>query len=316
VPAFRLTAAALALVFAAPFASPALVRAAVAPSQVQAASAPVLAASGSGYKVVLIVGPMGAMQTQRNRGQANQVASQAASLGATVVKVYSPNATYAKVRAAVANANIIVYWGHGSGYPNPYSSTFRPDRANGWGLNTTTTHGDADSWANHTLVYCGEKALQGQLTSASGADQRKYCSAGRIHPAPGFVMVYVGSCYTAGQNENGRPAASTSLAKSHLAYYSRPMVGALGAGGYFAGRTWSIVTDLLAHPGQSFGNIYNAHMPGNVTAVVNVPHLFLSGKREWLTRQPGDPYWFYAFAGNPARTLSGGTAPFHNPTLP
>ena len=315
-PAFRLIAAAvLALVFAAPLATPAPTLA-IAASETGPDAGPVAAAAGSGYKVVLIVGPMGATQTRRNRDQANQVASQAAALGATVVKVYSPNATYAKARAAVANANIIVYWGHGSGYPNPYGSKLRRDRANGWGLNTTTTHGDRDSWANHTLVYCGEKALRGNLTASDGADQKKYCKAGRIHPAPGFVMIYVGSCYTAGQNENGRPAASTTLAKAHLAYYSRPMLGSLGAGGYFAGRTWGIVTDLLAHPGESFGDIFNAHMPGNVTSVVNVPHLFLSGKREWLTRQPTDPYWFYAFAGNPARTLNGSTSSFSDPRVP
>lgn len=289
-PAFRRLAAAatLAVAFAAPIAAP----------------APALAAAGSGYKVVLIVGPMGS-QTPHNRDQADQIASQAQALGATVVKVYSPNATYAKVRAAVANANIIVYWGHGSGYPNPYGSTLHPDRANGWGLNTTTTHGDKDSWANHTLVYCGENALKGTLGSKAGADQKKYCNAGRIHPAPGFVMVYVGSCYTAGQNENGRPAASSTLAKAHLAYYSRPILGSLGGGGYFAGRSWGVVTDLLANPGKSFGQIFNDHKPGNTTTSINVPHQFLSGKREWLTRQPGDPYWFYAFAGNPARSLNG-----------
>ena len=299
-PAFRIVAAtALALALAAPFAAP----------------TPARAASGSGFKVVLIVGPMGS-QTSSNRQHANDMASKAAALGATVVKVYSPNATYAKVRAAVNGANIIVYWGHGSGYPNPYSSTLRADRANGWGLNTTTTHGDQDSWANHTLVYCGENALKGQLGSSAGLDQRKYCNAGRIYPAPGFVMVYVGSCYTAGGNENGRPEASTWLAKAHVGYYSRPILGLLGGSGYFAGRSSSVVTDLLANPNKSFGDIYNENMPWGVNAAYNFPHMFHSGKREWLTHQPRDPYWYYAFAGNPGRTLNGGTAPYSGPRIP
>jgi hypothetical protein len=296
VPAFRLFAAAvLALVVAAPLAAPTPARAA------------------SSFKVALIVGPMGSTTTPHNRDQANQVAAQVTALGATVTKAYSPNATYAKVRAAVAGANIIVYWGHGNGFPNPYNSRLQPDRNNGWGLNTTTTHGDADSWSAHTLVYCGEKALEGHLTSSDGADQRKYCAGGAIAPAAGFVMIYVGSCYTAGGNENGRPAATNSDAKLHAAYFSRPMIGALGASGYFAGRSWGIVADLLANPDKSYGDIYNENMPYGVTAYA-MPHALVSGASEWLTRQSSDPYWFYAFAGDPARTFNGGTSTFTAPS--
>jgi hypothetical protein len=300
VPAFRLAAAAaLAVALAAPFAAPAPARAAVS------------------IKVALIVGPMGASQTQHNREHADQLAEEAEALGATVVKAYSPNATYAKVRAAVAGANIIVYWGHGSGYPNPYGSKLRADRSNGWGLNTKTTNGDKDSWANHTLVYCGEKALKGQLGPKAGADQKKYCSAGKINPAPGFVMVYVGSCYTAGGNEDGRPEASATLARSHVGYYSRPILGPiLGGGGYFAGRSSSVVTDMLANPDKSFGDIYNENMPWGLDGAYDYAHLFHSGMREWLTHQEHDPYWYFAFAGNPARTLNGGTASYTSPSIP
>ena len=45
------------------------------------------------------------------------------------------------------------------------------DRTNGWGLNRTTANGDKDDWSK-TLVYCGEKALLGTLTSSDGAAQR------------------------------------------------------------------------------------------------------------------------------------------------
>ena len=296
VPGFRLFAAAvLAMVFAAPLAAPSPARAADVP-----------------LKVAFIVGPMGS-QTPWNRSHADSLASQAVALGATVAKAYSPNATYAKVRAAVAGANIIVYYGHGNGFPNPYSTTLHPDRNNGWGLNTTTTHGDADSWANHTLVYCGEKALEGKLTSTDGADQRKYCAGGAITPAPGFVMIYIGSCYTAGGNENGRPPATNSDARAHLAYFSRPMIGVLGASGYFAGHTMGIMADLLANPDKSYGDIWNENLPG-VLAGYDMPHQLVAGAREWLTRQSSDPYWEYAFAGDPARTFNGGTSTFTAPT--
>ena len=296
-PAFRLFAAAvLAVVVAAPLAAPTPARAADTP-----------------LKVALIVGPMGS-NTAWNRSHADNIAEQVTALGATVAKAYSPNATYAKVRAAVAGANIVVYLGHGSGYPNPYHKGLLADRNNGWGLNTTTTHGDSDSWSNHTLVYCGEKALEGKLTSSDGADQRKYCGGGAIAPAPGFVMVYIGSCYTAGGNEDGKPAATNSDARAHLAYYSRPMISALGGSGYFAGHHVSgVIADLLANPDRSYGDIFWDNLPYGVTSY-DMAHQLVPTAREWLTRQSSDPYWAHAFAGDPSRTFNGGTSTFTAPT--
>jgi hypothetical protein len=264
-------------------------------------------------KVAIIVGPMGSSQTASNRSHADDLATYATSMGATVVKAYSPNATYSKVRAAVAGANIVVYYGHGSGYPNPYHSSLLADRNDGWGLNTTTTNGDQDSWSNHTLVYCGEKALRGQLTSGDGADQKKYCGAGAIAPAPGFVMVYVGSCYTAGGNEPQNPKATNSDARAHISYYSRPMFQ-LGASGYFAGRTMGIVQDLLANPDMSYGDIFNMSSPWGLTGSYTTSHQLLSGLNVWLTKQSDTPYWDYGFVGDPARTFNGGTSTFTAPT--
>jgi hypothetical protein len=278
-----------------------------APTRTQAAETPL--------KLALIVGPMGG-NTSWNRQHADDLANEAKAIDPTIVvaKAYSPNATYAKVRAAVAGANIVVYLGHGSGYPNPYHGSLMADRNNGWGLNTTTTHGDEDSWANHTLVYCGEKALEGQLTSTDGADQVKYCAGGAIEPAPGFVMVYIGSCYTAGGNEDGSVMATNSDAYAHLAYYSRPMISALGGSGYFAGHHVSgVIGDLLANPDKSYGDIFWDNLP-SVSGSWDLPHKLVSGAREWITKESSNPYWTYAFAGDPARTFGGGTSTFTAPT--
>ena len=93
-------------------------------------------AVGTGQKVVVIVGPVGGGSIQTNYLSKGEAIAQAAeALGATAVRVFSPNATYANVQAAVNGANIIVYIGHGSGYPNPYSATLQPAWNNGWGLN-------------------------------------------------------------------------------------------------------------------------------------------------------------------------------------
>ena len=294
-PAFRpvATAAVLALALAAglgtPFAAPGLARAAAIP-----------------VKVAFIVGPTGS-GTASNRSKADALAAQVAALGATVTKAYSPNATYAKVRAAVAGANIVVYMGHGNGFPNPYLATLYGDRDDGWGLNTTTTHGDDDSWSDGSMVYCGEKALEGVLTSTDGAQQQTYCK-GAIAPAAGWVMVYLGACYTAGNNEFGMAAPANSDAKFHLAYYSRPVLTLLHGGGYFAGGSSGVVTDLVQNPGKSFGDIWYDNMPWSYTGAYALPHALVAGQQEWLTRQDSAPYFYWAFAGDPTHTFNGGTA--------
>ena len=112
-------------------------------------ASPALAA---GPKVAIIVGPVGSL-TDSYRTSADRVATKAAAAGATVVKVYSPNATWANVKAATAGAHVVVYLGHGNGYPSPYSTSEWTDRVNGWGLNRTTGNGDGDNWST-TMVYC------------------------------------------------------------------------------------------------------------------------------------------------------------------
>lgn len=279
----------------------ALASAVAAPLPVHASVAPV--------KVVIIVGPVGST-TPSYRSQGDQIASAATADGATVVKVYSPNATWPNVKQAVAGANIIVYLGHGNGYPNPYSTTYMPDRTDGWGLNTTTTHGDADSWSAGTLVYCGEKALTGALTSADGANQWKYCGGSTntdgIAPAAGFVMVYANACYAPGASEPGTTAATPTQALQRVSYYSRPMLTSLHASGYFAtdqGAT-PLVHALITTPTTTYGVIYNLNLPSGMWGTNNA-HLLVSGARAFLGKRLSDPYYTYAFAGDPTRTFAG-----------
>ena len=100
--------------------------------------------------------------------------------------MYSPNATWANVREAVDGANVIVYFGHGNGYPNPYSSgTEYTDRVNGWGLNMREDDGTATATTVDDMVYCGEKALlRTRSTASDGAAQRQYCGGGAASHRP------------------------------------------------------------------------------------------------------------------------------------
>jgi hypothetical protein len=265
-------------------------------------AAPLAVRAATPPKVVIIVGPTGSV-TSSYRSQGDQIAATAAAAGATVVKVYSPNATWANVKAAVNGANIVIYLGHGNGYPNPYTTTFYGDRTDGWGLNRTAGNGDGDNWST-TMVYCGEKALTGTLTSTDGSAQRTYCAGGPITPAAGWVMIYANACYAPGASEPGTTPATATQALQRASYYSRKVLATLRASGYFATDHGAspLVQDLLTDAGATYGAIYAAHVPTGVTVTDNA-HLFNSGQRVKLGKRASDPYYTYAFAGDPSRTF-------------
>jgi hypothetical protein len=267
-------------------------------------------ASATGVKVVIIVGPVGSL-TDNYRARGDRVANAAAAAGATVVKVYSPRATWSRVLNAVQGANVIVYFGHGNGYPNPYSSTENRDRVNGWGLNRTTTHGDKDDWSR-TMVYCGEKALLGHISSTDGAAQRQYCKGGPIRPASGFVMIYGQAHYTPGFGERyskSDPLTTLSQARQRVRNYSYPVLK-LGASAYFASAysdADKLLARILANPGRSYGWDFKQGRGYSAKALRTSAHPDLDA-RIWVQRTVikgfhfDQPDYWYAFAGLPGRT--------------
>jgi len=269
-------------------------------------------AAAVGPKVAVIVGPVGTL-TDRYRTWADEVATAAEAAGATVAKAYSPRATWRNVLAAVEGANVIVYFGHGNGYPNPYGSTELTDRSNGWGLNTATTNGDADSWSAGTLVYCGEKAILGTLTMSDGAAQRRHCSGGPIAPAPGFTMIYAQAHYAPGFGERydeSDPLTTRYQAQQRVRNYSYPML-ALGAGAVFAtayGDADEIVGRVLTQSTTTYIDIFRQGRGHVAGAVRTMAHPDVPGAAVYVQRTTigdfhfGDPDFWYAMAGDPYRT--------------
>jgi hypothetical protein len=275
-------------------------------------------------KVAIIVGPVGGL-SDAYRSAANRVADAAAAAGATVAKAYSPNATWSKVKSAVNGANVIVYFGHGNGFPNPYSSTENTDRVNGWGLNRTTSNGDSDNWST-TMAYCGERAILGQLTSADDSVRRTYCggtSNDGITPAPGFTMVYAQAHYAPGFGERYQesdPVPTLSEGQQRVRNYSYPML-ALGARGYFAtayGDADDIVERVLTQPTTSYGELFRAGEGYVADKLKVMAHPDINGAEVWVQKTAqgsnmhfGDPDYWYAFAGDPSQTPDGnGGLPF------
>jgi hypothetical protein len=142
-------------------------------------------AAGPVPRVAIVVGPVGGT-TPYYKGLADQAASAARKAGAQVVKVYSPNATWPAVQEALTGASIVVYLGHGNGWPSRYRDSLYPPTQDGFGLNPVAGVDDS----NHQ--YFGESFV------------------GSLKLAPNAVVVLSHLCYASGNSEPGLPEGSQS----------------------------------------------------------------------------------------------------------
>src|SRR6185295_10115669 len=143
-------------------------------------------ASAATIKVVIVVGPAGS-NTSDYISHAKKYAAQARGYGAKVTEIYSPYATWSKVKAAAQGANLFIYLGHGNGWPSPYGP-FQRYTKDGLGLNAS----DGSS----KLKYYGEYYVDRYLNFA-----------------PNSVVILNRLCYASGNNEwgSGYPTKSTAI---------------------------------------------------------------------------------------------------------
>ena len=243
-------------------------------------------------RVAIIVGPVGEL-TPVYLALAEAAAATAETAGAEVVRAYSPQATAANVLAAVEGANVVVYFGHGVGSPNPYGAA-NPETTNGWGLNGPNARGThEDSWRDGTLAYYGEAWI-----------------AEHARPAPGWVMIYSNACYAPGASEGFDTPATEAVARDRVSAYSRAPLAEMGAGAYFATDFYEGASEILAtmlhDPGRPFGEIFAAEPRFVPDGLSRAPHPSVTGAETWLHRSPyfeGRVDYWYAFAGNPSASL-------------
>ena len=246
-------------------------------------------------KVAVIVGPVGEELTPVYLALAEAAALAAEDGGATVARAYSPDAGADDVLAAVADASIVVYLGHGVGSPNPYSATPNPATTNGWGLNGPKARGDhSDSWKDGTLAYYGETWI-----------------AEHARPKPGWVMIYSNACYAPGAGEGFDAPATEEMAAQRVSAYSRAPLAEMGASAYFATDYYEgaahLVGALLANPGLPYGELFATEPRFDADGLVQLPHASIDGAETWLHRSSyfeGKTDYWYAFAGDPAASLS------------
>ena len=156
-------------------------------------------AAAAGKKVVIVVGPAGS-NTANYIYNAKKLASQARGYGATVYEVYSPNATWAKVKSVAQGANLFIYLGHGNGWPSPYKP-YQVYTKDGLGLNATAGAG------NSNVKYWGEYYVDRYLTFA-----------------PNAVVILNRLCYASGNSEWGSANPTKSVAIQRVDNYGSPFL--------------------------------------------------------------------------------------------
>jgi hypothetical protein len=189
-------------------------------------------AAAAGMKVVVIVGPTDS-NTTNYIYNAKKYAAQARSYGATVVELYSPYATWDRVRAAAQGAKVLIYLGHGNGYPSPYG-VFNKYSKDGFGLNATSGHG------NSNTKYYGEYLIDTQ-----------------IQLAPNAVVILNRLCYASGNSEWGRANPTKSVAMQRADNFAAGFLRA-GAKAVFAEGITSAASILygLFRTTKTFGAVF------------------------------------------------------------
>jgi flagellar hook assembly protein FlgD len=182
------------------------------PQATQAAALP-----AAGLKAVIIVGPASG-NTWNYIDAANGIAAQAEAVGMSVDKIYTPNATWERVKHESQGANLLVYLGHGNGFPTQHRNTLSEDTEDGFGLNPY----DGASVSGDVKYY--------------GADFMRRA----IKLAPGSVVLLNRLCYASGNGESGldypenyKVAADREQALQRVDNYASGFL-AIGASAVFA----------------------------------------------------------------------------------
>jgi flagellar hook assembly protein FlgD len=159
-------------------------------------------------KAVIIVGPVESLSSMY-LAYAEQWAQRAEAQGMDVRRVFTPNATWANVLDNIQGAKLVVYLGHGNGWPSPYSP-FQEDTKDGFGLNSSA------AGTHYNVKYYGANFIRSS-----------------VHLGANAIVVLGHACYSAGNGEANSPIPDISIAKQRPDNFAAGFLTA-GAAVYFA----------------------------------------------------------------------------------
>jgi flagellar hook assembly protein FlgD len=213
---------------------------------------PSVAAAVGDPKVVIIVGATHAV-TPTYRADADVAYAEARKYTSNVVKVYSPNATWAKVKAAAVGASVLIYLGHGNGWPSPYTYDPNYTTKDGFGLNATAGDGDYNN------KYYGEPSIA------------------TLDLAPGALVILNHLCYASGNSEPGNAEPSVSVARQRADNYAAGFLKAGAAAVIAEGHAGSESTlHALFTTHQSIEDMWR-NMPNENGNIVSFPSVRTPG---------------------------------------
>jgi len=189
-----------------------------------------------------------------------------------VTRMFHPRATWARVRPALQGANLVVYFGHGNGWPSPYAP-FQESTKNGFGLNGY----EGAPAGKH--VYYGGNVIRDKIRLADDA-----------------VVILYRSCYTAGNGEPDAPVPSRSVAveraDNFAAAFLHRNVGA-GVVMAFGPRQRVDLAAQLMRPGRSMDDIFRTRsaQPGyGSSGWIGTNDFYVDSRRTKGARQHLDPH--------------------------
>jgi hypothetical protein len=153
-------------------------------------------------KVVVVVGPVGEA-TGRYLARGEAAAREAERFTPNVVRVFTPDATWPAVKRAIQGASMVVYLGHGNGWPSRYRNDLYPPTQNGFGLNPVAGGGD------DAHQYFGEGRIAAEVRLAQNA-----------------VVLLHHLCYASGNTEPGLPEGTEDEARQRVDNYAAGFIEA------------------------------------------------------------------------------------------
>jgi flagellar hook assembly protein FlgD len=176
-------------------------------------------------KVVIIVGATHG-STASYRAKADAAYAEARKYTTNISRVYSPYATWAAVKKATEGATVVIYFGHGNGWPSPY--TYDPTYAtkDGFGLNASWGDGDYNN------KYYGEPSVS------------------TLKMAPGAIVMLHHLCYASGNSEPGNAEPTVTVARQRADNY---------AAGFLKAGAAAVLVDGHSGPERYLRDLFTTH---------------------------------------------------------